>query len=91
MRHSRCSRSNLRRPIFTNEHMLSVFKDEFREIYRWGGLYDIIFHPQVSGRPSRVALIRELIAFIRTFPNVWFATGTEVAQHWVEEYESTNG
>ena len=67
--------------------MLEVFQDEFREIYRWGGLYDIIFHPQVSGRPSRVAMLRELIAFIRTFPNVWFATGTEVAQAWSASHE----
>ena len=75
------------RPIFTNEHMLSIFKEEFREIYRWGGLYDIIFHPQVSGRPSRLNLIRELVAFIRTFPNVWFATGTEVAEAWSAAHE----
>jgi peptidoglycan-N-acetylglucosamine deacetylase len=75
------------RPIFTNDHMLSVYKEEFREIYRWGGLFDMIFHPQVGGRPSRIALMRELIAFIRTFPNVWFATGTEVAEAWVREYE----
>lgn len=75
------------RPIFPNEHLLAVFKDEFREIYRWGGLFDIIFHPQVGGRPSRIALLRELIAFIRTFPNVWFATGAEVAEAWVRAYE----
>jgi peptidoglycan/xylan/chitin deacetylase (PgdA/CDA1 family) len=75
------------RPIFTNEHMLSILKEEFREIYRWGGLYDIIFHPQVSGRPSRLNLIRELIAFIRTFPGVWFATGTEVAEAWSAAHE----
>ena len=31
--------------------------------------------------------MRELIAFIRTFPNVWFATGTEVAEAWAREYE----
>lgn len=75
------------RPIFTNEHILSVFKDEFREIYRWGGLYDIIFHPQVIGRPSRIALLRELIAYIQSFPNVWIATGTEIAEAWSSEYE----
>lgn len=75
------------RPIFTNEHMLGVFKDEFREIYRWGGLYNIIFHPQVVGRPSRIALLRELVAFMRTFPGVWFATGTEVANAWSQAYE----
>ncbi|WPB55777.1 polysaccharide deacetylase [Xylophilus sp. GOD-11R] len=75
------------RAIFTNQHMLDVYKDEFREIYRWGGLYDIIFHPQVVGRPSRIALLRELIAFIRTFPGVWFATGTEIATAWSQACE----
>jgi peptidoglycan/xylan/chitin deacetylase (PgdA/CDA1 family) len=75
------------RPIFTNDHMLTVFQDEFREIYRWGGLYDLVMHPQVIGRPSRIALLREMIAFIRTFPDVWFATGTEVAEAWSAEYE----
>jgi len=76
------------RPIFTNEHMLAIYKAEFQEIYRWGGLYDIIFHPQFGGRPSRIALIRELIAYIRSFPDVWFATGTEVAEAWSREYET---
>ncbi|QDL90529.1 polysaccharide deacetylase [Paroceanicella profunda] len=70
------------RPIFPNSHMLELFKDEFREIYRWGGLYDIIFHPQITGRPGRIAMLRELIAFIRTFPDVWITTGAEVAEHW---------
>ncbi len=75
------------RPIFTNEHILRVFQDEFREIYRWGGLYDLVMHPQVIGRPSRIALLREMIAFIRTFPNVWIATGAEIATAWSAEYE----
>jgi peptidoglycan/xylan/chitin deacetylase (PgdA/CDA1 family) len=76
------------RPIFTNAHMLDVFRDEFREIYRWGGLFDIIFHPQVTGRPSRIALLREFIAFIRTFPDVWFATGADVAEAWSAAHET---
>lgn len=76
------------RPIFTNEHMLKVFQDEFREIYRWGGLFDLVMHPQVIGRPSRIALLREMIAFIRAFPQVWFATGTEIATAWSEAHET---
>ena len=70
------------RPIMPNAHMLSVFRDEFREIYRWGGLYNIIFHPQIVGRPGRIALLRELITFIHSFPDVWFATGAEAAEAW---------
>jgi peptidoglycan-N-acetylglucosamine deacetylase len=76
------------RPIFTNSHILEVFKDEFRELYRWGGLYNLVMHPQVTGRPARIAMLREMIAFIKSFPNVWFATGTEVAQAWIAAHET---
>ena len=70
------------RPIFTNSHILDVWKTEFREIYRWGGLFDLVLHPQISGRPSRIAMIREMIAYIRQFPDVWLATGGEIAEAW---------
>ena len=39
-------------------------------------------HPQFSGRPSRIALLREMIAFMRGFEGVWFATCAEVAEAW---------
>ena len=78
------------RPIFPNSHIKQVFQDEFREIYRWGGLYNLVMHPQVSGRPSRVALLREMIQFIKGFPDVWFATGTEVAEAWASNHEKAN-
>ena len=75
------------RPIFPNSHIREIFQEEFREIYRWGGLYNLVMHPQVSGRPSRVALLREMIQWIKTFPDVWFATGTEVAEAWSAAHE----
>jgi len=70
------------RAIMTNEHILSIWKQEFTEIYRWGGLVNVVMHPQVIGRPSRLAMLREYIAFMRRFPGVWFATGREVAEAW---------
>ena len=76
------------RPIFPNSHLLEIFRDEFREIYRWGGLYNLVMHPQVTGRPSRIALLRDVIAFIKSFPNVWFATGTEVAEAWSAAHDA---
>lgn len=76
------------RPIFTNSHIMEVWQEEFREIYRWGGLFDLVMHPQVSGRPSRIALLRQMIAWMRTFPGVWFATGTEVAEAWSKAHEA---
>ncbi|MBO9352658.1 polysaccharide deacetylase family protein [Bordetella petrii] len=75
------------RTICSNAHMADIFKAEFREIYRWGGLYDLVMHPQVTGRPGRIALLREMIQYIKTFPGVWFATGAEVAQAWIDVNE----
>lgn len=71
------------RPIMTNSHILEVWLEEFHEIYRWGGLVDVVMHPQISGRPSRIALLRKFIAEVRRFPGVWFATGSEVAEAYV--------
>lgn len=67
------------RPIMNNSHVLEIWLDEFREIYRWGGLVDVVMHPQISGRPSRIAMLRTFIHEARKLPGVWFATGAEVA------------
>jgi peptidoglycan/xylan/chitin deacetylase (PgdA/CDA1 family) len=68
------------RPIMSNSHVLEVWLDEFKEIYQWGGLVDVVMHPQVSGRPSRIAALRTFIHEVRKFPGVWFATGTQIAE-----------
>ncbi|WP_209446022.1 polysaccharide deacetylase family protein [Ochrobactrum soli] len=70
------------RTICSNEHILQIWQDEFREIYRWGGMFNLTMHPQVTGRPSRIALLREFIQWMQTFPGVWFARGNEIAEAW---------
>ncbi len=69
------------RAIQTNEHILAIWKAEFHEYYQRGALFDLIMHPQAIGRPSRLVLLREFIDFVRTYPGVWFATGSQVADH----------
>lgn len=75
------------RPIMTNAHVLEIWREEFQEIYRHGGLFNLVCHPQVIGRPSRLAMLREFIAFTRKFPRVWYATGREVAEAWIASGE----
>ena len=75
------------RPMFTNEHILSIWKEEFKEIYSWGGLYNLVMHPQCIGRPSRIAMLRDMISFMQSFSDVWFATGEEVSRAWLERKE----
>lgn len=72
------------RPIQPAAAALQAWQEEFRGIYHYGGLFNLTMHPQLSGRPGRVLMLQQLIDFIRAFPHVWFATGSEVAAYWAE-------
>lgn len=48
------------------------------------GCFVLTCHPFVSGRASRVALLEELVAYMRRFRGVWFATCEEVARWHAE-------
>lgn len=70
------------RPFFTNEHILSLWLAEFREVYRWGALFNGLMHPQVIGRPARIALLRSLVHALKEFPHVHFGRCIDVAEAW---------
>ena len=78
------------RPLFTKQHVLSIWQDEFRELHDWGGLFMLVMHPQVSGRPMRLATLREFIGFTRQFPDVWYATCGEIAEAFVAQEASAS-
>lgn len=69
------------RAMQTNEHILAIWRAESREHYARGALFDLIMHPQGIGRPLRLAMLREFLPWLRGFPGVWLATGTQVADH----------
>jgi peptidoglycan/xylan/chitin deacetylase (PgdA/CDA1 family) len=39
----------------------------------------LTLHPWLSGRPSRVRLLEDLVTAMRSKGNVWFARGHEIA------------
>jgi hypothetical protein len=55
---------------------------EFDGICEMRGVTNFTFHPQIIGRPSRLACLRELIEHVRHTPRVWVATLGEIAAHW---------
>ena len=59
---------------------------EFDGYYKYGLCYVLMCHPQLSGMPGRVQMLEKLIAHIRSYPDVWFATGSEIARWWLETY-----
>ena len=72
------------RAIQTNEHIRTIWSDEFREYYQRGALFDLIMHPQAIGRPSRLRLFADFLRFVASFPGVWFATAGDIAKHVLE-------
>ena len=74
------------KPLYPKDAVLSIWKDTFQELYSWGGAATIVMHPQITGRPIRLATLREFIHFAKSLPNVWIATCKEVAEAF-EEFE----
>lgn len=67
---------------------LDNWRREFDGSHRDGLCLTTIFHPKVCGRPGRLLLMEQWLSHLRAHPDVWFATGREVAQWWRHQHAS---
>ena len=72
--------------IASHDATFDIWQREFDGYYELGLCYVIMFHPQVIGKPGRVALLERLIKHIKERPDVWFARGREIADWWRKQY-----
>jgi peptidoglycan-N-acetylglucosamine deacetylase len=63
-----------------------IFTEEFKGYYKYGLMYVIMFHPQVIGKPGRMLFLRNFLEFVKTYPDVWFARGEDIAGHYAQRY-----
>lgn len=72
---------------------LAVWKSLFDELYEESKSVPTFcpfqFHPYITSRPGRARALSELIRHMKKHEGVWFATGSEVAQCWLEQGVST--
>ena len=67
-----------------------VIRRQFDALYREsaesgsGTVMCIPLHPYLVGRPHRIAAFEEALGYIAGHDDVWFATGREIAAHFVE-------
>ncbi len=66
----------------TPAQVLEIWKAEFEGSYRAGGCFLLVVHPFCIGRHPRIAMLDELIRWIKGFPDVWFAHHLDVAREW---------
>jgi peptidoglycan/xylan/chitin deacetylase (PgdA/CDA1 family) len=67
---------------FTPENCGKVFDlwwREFEAMHDFGCCFVLTLHPWLSGRPSRVRLLEDLVRAMRAKSGVWFARGREIA------------
>lgn len=80
------------RSIQPASHAYEIWTEELAALHREEGkVFVLTMHPQLMGRPSRVAMLRKFIAFARSLGNVEFRRCVEVAQDFIrEKRESTS-
>jgi peptidoglycan-N-acetylglucosamine deacetylase len=68
--------------LATPSQVLEIWKAEFDGSYESGGCFLLVVHLFCIGRHPRIALLNELIEYIKSFPDVWFATHLAVGEEW---------
>ncbi len=61
--------------------VLQGWLTELDGITEAGGVTNFTFHPQIIGRPSRLACLRELVEHARHTPRLWLARLEQIAAH----------
>jgi len=66
-----------------------LWKRFFNDLYKesvLGPLFTTFqLHPYVSSRLGRTSALKEMIEYMKDHEGVWFATGIEIANWWLEQ------
>lgn len=75
------------------DNALKLWKRFFNELYRESAIAPTFttfqLHPYVSSRAGRASALREMVEYMKAHDGVWFATGLEVAEWWIDQDFST--
>jgi peptidoglycan/xylan/chitin deacetylase (PgdA/CDA1 family) len=66
------------------ELLYQLYKDEFDGAYDEGTLFVLTLHPYLSGHRAPMQHLDRFVAYMKSRPGVWFATGSQVATYLKE-------
>ena len=69
-------------PIKAASRGIEVFREEFDAMYAYGGLWIGVWHPFATGRLARWRQVVELIEYMQSKGDVWFARMEDIARHF---------
>jgi len=73
------------RPHISPEDVLSIWKAEFDQAYAEKTLFILTMHPKYIGHRSRMVMLEELIKYMKSKGDVWFATHEAIARYVKEK------
>ena len=68
------------------EQVYENFSQEFDGYYKEGLCFVIQCHPQIIGSPGGLRMYERLICHMKEKKDVWFATGSQIADWWRANY-----
>jgi allantoinase len=67
------------------DEFVNMARRQFDRLYAEGDrMMCLTVHPAIVGQAQRARYFDEIMRYITSFPDVWFATGTEIAEHYME-------
>jgi peptidoglycan-N-acetylglucosamine deacetylase len=63
------------------ELLYQLYKDEFDGAYEQRTMFILTLHPHVTGHRAPMRHLDRLIAYMKSKPGVWFATGEQIARY----------
>ncbi len=74
----------------TAQQFFEYMRDAFDLLYAEGAdeprMISIGLHDRLIGRPARAVGLARLLDHIQAHDGVWFATGADIARHWIARY-----
>ena len=70
--------------------LYEIWVDEFNVLYRESArtpkMFIIQMHPLVIGRAHRALHLDRFLAYVKSFPDLWITTCSEIADFWLKNY-----
>lgn len=66
------------------DEFVNMARRQFDRLYAEGDrMMCLTVHPAIVGQAQRARYFDEIMRYITSFPDVWFATGAEIAEHYM--------
>lgn len=77
-----------------SEQFFQYLKDSFDALYYEGEngaakMMNIGMHCRIIGKPGRIVAMKKFLEYVSKFDDVWFTTRSDIANHWINNFEKT--